>query len=104
MKTIPLNKAFEILKQSSAVIVDGNALVYPSLDEITGDEKNEFLYISWTDQDDAVTYSMKFCEGMNQEVKIDRAEMYLYDTDSDNEHDNVQLTILNPKNLESLIL
>lgn len=94
-KTISLKEAHQILEECSAVIADDNALTYPSLSDLEDDDSNEFLYISWTD-DEGLTYSAKFQEGENQSVKISGSSMFLID----NEGDEMQITILEPKSLE----
>ena len=37
MKTITLTEAYHILEDASAVVVEDDALVYPSLDMISGE-------------------------------------------------------------------
>jgi len=59
---------------------------------------NEFLYIQW--EDEGLEYTLKFCEGDNQEVKVVGSSMFLYDTDSNGEKDHTQITILITKELE----
>lgn len=98
MKTISLKEAYQILEDSSAFIINDSALVYGGFDDLTGDEENEFLYFSW--DEDGLGYSLKFCEGDNQEVKISGSSMFLYDTDAYGEEDHIQITILTTKNLE----
>jgi len=68
MKTISLEEAYNILEQASAIIVD-DAVIYPSLWELNGDDNNEFLYLSWTDAD-YNEFSLKFIEGDNREVEL----------------------------------
>jgi hypothetical protein len=99
MKTITLKEAYQILEDASAVIIDDSVLVYPALDMIEGSDENEFLYLSWDDED-GQEYSLKFCEGENQEVKVIGSSMFLYDTDADGEEDHTQITILTTKELE----
>ena len=99
MKTITLKEAYQILEDASAIILDDSVLVYPALDMIEGSDENEFLYLSWDDED-GQEYSLKFCEGENQEVKVVGSSMFLYDTDSDGEEDHIQITILTTKELE----
>jgi hypothetical protein len=92
MKKIPLKQAFNRLRECAAVIVENNALIYPSLDEITGDKENEFLYLSW--EEDGLSYNVKFVEENNSIVSVsdDGCLMLLID----NEGDRVQLTLLKP--------
>lgn len=92
MKKIPLKQAFNRLRECAAVIVENNALMYPSLDEITGDKENEFLYLSW--EEEGSSYNIKFVEENNSTVSVsdDGCLMLL----KDNEGDRVQLTLLKP--------
>jgi hypothetical protein len=96
MKTIPLTKAQEILQNSAAIIVDNDVVIYGSGDDLNGDDENEFLYLSWSD-DMGREYSVKFREGENRSVAVHNSSMFLID----NEGDEVQLTILQPQNLEN---
>jgi hypothetical protein len=99
MKIITLKEAYNILQDASAVIIDDSVLVYPSLDMIEGSDENEFLYLSWDDED-GQEYSLKFCEGENQEVKVSGSSLFLLDTDANGEEDHTQITILTTKELE----
>jgi hypothetical protein len=94
MKTITLKQAFNRLKESSAVIVDNDALVYPSLADIENNPENQFLYLFW--ELDGQEYSVKCIEQNNQTVKVtdDGSLMLLKDM----EGDKFQLTLLQPAN------
>jgi hypothetical protein len=96
---IPLQKAYQILEDSSAFIINDHALVYAGFDDLTGEEDNEFLYFSWDEE--GLGYSLKFREGDNQEVEIVGSSMFLYDTDANGKEDHTQITILVPKQLET---
>lgn len=98
MKEITLTKAFALLEQASAVIINDDVLVYPSLDQITGDENNEWMNLSW--ENDAQEYSMKFDEGQNNSVfgkspRIENNKLILIDS----EGDEVALTLLESKEM-----
>lgn len=95
MKKITIQKAHQILTDCSALIIDDNTLVYPSLADLEGSDDNEFLYLSWTDEEGR-DYSVKFSEGQNKEVTISGSSMFLVD----NEGEEAQITILAPQNLE----
>jgi hypothetical protein len=92
MKTIGLKEAYKRLKESVAVIVDNDALVYPSLADIENNPENEFLYLSWEEY--GRKHSVRCMEQNNQTIKTtdDGALMILEDT----EGDRVQLTLLQP--------
>ena len=94
MKTIGLKQAFNRLKESAAVIVDNDALVYPSLDDITNTPENEFLFLSW--EVEGKEYRVKCIEKNNQTVKVsdDGSTMLL----EDEEGDKIELTLLQPAN------
>jgi hypothetical protein len=95
---IPLQKAFQILQDASAVIINDQIVVYPCLADLDGDDTNEFLSITW--DEGGLEYSLKFNEGDNQEVGVFGSSMFLYDTDTMDEDDHTQITILVPQNLE----
>lgn len=98
MKTIPLQEAYNILKEASAIMVDdGNVLTYPILpdSDLEFSDENEFLYVTWTDEE-GQEYDLKFTEGDNQEVTVVSSSLFLYDT----EGDAIQISILTEKELE----
>jgi hypothetical protein len=92
-KTITLQEAFTILEDCSALIIDDNVLVYPRLEDLTGDLKNEFLYLSW--EEDGEDFEVRFLEGQNQNVQVSGSSLFLIDSEGE---DN-QLTVLTPKSL-----
>ena len=98
MKKITLKEAYQILQDASAIILDDSVLVYPALSELKDDDTNEFLYVQWDDEGEG--YNLKFNEGDNQEVRIVGSSMFLYDTDSNEDEDHTQITILTIKELE----
>ena len=98
MKNIPLEDAYNILQDASAIIINDSTLVYPSLSDLEGDELNEFMYLSW--EEEGLVYDLHFNEGDNQMVKIVGSSMFLYDTDANGEEDHTQITILTTKELE----
>ena len=99
MKTIGLKEAHQRLVDSAAVIVDNDALVYPSLGDIENSPENEFLYLSW--EEDGKEYSVKCIEQNNQVVKVtdDGSLMMLEDM----EGDKFQLTLLQPANYSNQV-
>jgi hypothetical protein len=98
MKTVTLKEAFRILEDASAVIINDEVVLFPSLSELTEDHTNEFLFFRW--DWDGNEYSLKFCEGDNQKVNLVGSSMFLFDTDADGEEDHTQITILITKELE----
>jgi hypothetical protein len=99
MKTIPLEDAFKILQDASAIIVEDGVLLYPTLSELAFSDENEFLHLMWGDED-GQGYQLVFNEGMNQEVKISGSSMFLMDVDAESDMDASQITILTTKELE----
>ncbi len=95
MKTISLKEAFRMLEDASAVIIDDNFLVYPSLSDLKEDDTNEFMYLSW--ENEGFEYSARFEGWRNQEVEVVGSSMFLY-AEGDNDH--TQITILITKELE----
>jgi hypothetical protein len=98
MKKITLKEAYRMLEDASAVIIDNDVVLYPSLQELEEDDTNEFLFFRW--DDGGLEYTLTFEEGDNQEVKIVGSSMFLYDTDANGEEDHTQITILTTKELE----
>ena len=80
MKTITLKEAYRILEDANAVIIDNDVVLYPSLEPISGDELNEFLFFRW--DDGGLEYTLKFLEGDNQEVKVSGSSICLIDTNA----------------------
>jgi hypothetical protein len=94
MKTIGLKQAYNRLQESAAVIVDNDALVYPSLGGIENNPENEFLYLSW--EVEGQEYRVKCIEKNNQTVKVsDEGAVMLLE---DDEGDKLELTLLQPAN------
>ena len=98
MKTITLKEAYRILEDANAVIIDNDVVLYPSLEPISGDELNEFLFFRW--DDGGLEYTLKFLEGDNQEVKVSGSSICLIDTNAKDKNDYTEITILTTKELE----
>lgn len=96
MKTITLKEAHQILENATAVIVDDMALVYPSISDLEDKDDNEFLFLSWDDED-GETNALYFYERDNKEVKVSHSSMFLY---ADGEEDHKEITILNQTQIE----
>lgn len=94
MSVITLEKAWDLLNDCTAVIVNGQSLSFPSLDILKGDNDNEFLFVGW--ECDKVKFNTKFLEKDNQEVKVNGFEMYLVDY----EGEEVTLNLLSVRKLE----
>ena len=98
MKKITLKEAYHILEDASAVIIDDDVVLYPSLEPISGDELHEFLFFRW--DDGGLEFTLKFLEGDNQEVKVSGSSILLIDTHAKDKDDHLQITILTTKELE----
>jgi len=98
MKKIALKEAYNILEQASAVIINDDVVLYPSLQELEDDDTNDFLYFRW--DDGGLEYTLTFNEGDNQEVTITGSSMFLYDTNANGDEDHTQITVLATKELE----
>ncbi len=90
---ISLEKAFDILENCSAVIID-NVVTYPRLSDLDGDPQSVFLCFDWNSE--GLEYAVNFNEGQNKEVNVYGSFMFLIDEAGDEK----QLTVLEPKNLE----
>jgi len=95
MKTITLKEAFRILEDASAVIINDDVVLYPSLDMIEGSDENEFLFFRW--DDGGLEYALKFCEGDNQEVEVAGSSLFFYAV---GDIYRTEVTILTKKELE----
>ena len=93
MKTIPLDKAFELLCNCTAVIVDDNTVAFPNVADLNGESDNQFLYIGWSLS--GVSFNLKFNEACNREVRTIGNTMYLID----DEGDEYELILLIPQQL-----
>ena len=83
MKNIPLKEAHELIENAAAIIVNHDALMYPSVSDLTGEEDNEFLYVSWTDGD-GWEFEIKAVEENNRTVKVtDQGDLILVDDEGD---------------------
>lgn len=71
--TISLEKACAILNKCEAVIVDKNAVVYPLLEELEDSDVNEFMYLSWEDENNS--YYLKFLEGDNNVIQVKESSL-----------------------------
>lgn len=92
---ITLQQAFEILQDCVAVIVDGDALTYPSSNYLTGDLDNEFMTLRWQDGQ-GLTYESVFVEENNQMVEMADSDLVFTDTKGY----KTVLTILDYKKLD----
>jgi len=100
VKTITLKEVCQILDSASAVVIDDDVVTFPIVSELTGDDENEFLFLSWMD-DGGSEYSLSFSEGLNREVKVSGSSIFLISDSDDDEESETQITILTTKELEN---
>lgn len=94
MSVITLEKAWDLLNECVAVVVNDEQLSFPSLDTIKLDDDNQFLFVGW--ECDKVKFNIKFCEKDNQEVRV--VDFYMYLIDSEGEE--VSLNLLFGRKIE----
>jgi hypothetical protein len=95
MKTITLKEAYQILQDASATIINDDVVLYPSLEAISGDKYNEFLYFGW--DDGGREYNLRFLERDNQEVEVEGSSLFFYAV---GDTYRTEVTILTKKELE----
>ena len=96
MRKISLQEAYNILEDCSGIFAE-DSLISPELSALVGSPENEFMRISWLNEDENEC-STKFTEGDNQTVIVVGASMFL----TDHEGDDIQITILQEKPLEKI--
>ena len=87
-KSITLQEAYDLIAQSEAIIIDREAVVFPSLWEITNEPENEWLYCSWEDSD-YHEFSVTFIEE-KQDILFDGTTIYM----KDSEDEDTEITLL----------
>jgi len=70
MKELTAREVYDVLSNSTAVIIDDDALVYPSLDDLTGDPDNVFVCFSWLDEE-GNEYNFAVIEGTSHYMDED---------------------------------
>lgn len=88
-RNITLEQAYNLIGQCSAVIIDEDHLVYPSIDDLNGEPENEWCYLSWDDGYNE--YCVKFIEA-EQEIMYDGSSIYM----KDNKDTDTKITLLVP--------
>ena len=78
--TIPLAEAVRILKEADAVIADlegGATVLFPGLEDLTGNPENEFLHLSC--ESEGESYSATFAEENNATVEVEDGDTLLFE-------------------------
>lgn len=88
-----MEEAYDLLEQASAVIVDDNAVTYPTLDVFTGEPDNEWLFIKW-ENDEGQEFSVKFNERAAPKISGGKLVMV------DHEGEETTITLLQVWRLE----
>jgi hypothetical protein len=96
MKKIPLQEAYQILEEASAIVVEDQVL-FPVLSPPKGENHHTFLLLEWEDSE-KLWYELEFDEGENQTVAVSGSSLFLFPNDTPEEE--VQITVLQEKNLE----
>jgi len=93
-RKITLIETYELIGNASAIIIDNDALMYPSLDCLTGDPDNEWMYCEW--ECEGLTFCRKFIEE-EQDIYFDGSTI----TMQDSEGDEVDIKLLIPMDLKT---
>lgn len=88
MKTIDLVDAFNLMRLAEGAILEGR-LVELSLIGIEHDPKNEFAYISWSEdvRGEIIEFDVAFRESDNAEVLVDGPYLTLVNADTGEEEE-----------------
>lgn len=89
---IKLFEAHAYLSECVAVITQEQDICHPHVENLKGEEDNEFLFIAWIGMGGDV-YNTKFTEGENSEVEIADGHTLIL---TDYEGDEFMLTLLKP--------
>jgi len=93
MSPIPLETAFEIIDNATAVICGPECgLTYAEVDHLNGEPDNEWLRLAWSS--DKRDFAVKFNERANP--RIHKGRLFLIDTEGD---DN-EITVLRAVDLK----
>ena len=86
VKEITLRKAFEILQQCTAVILEGR-FVEPHLYEIEDEYGNEFMSLQWSEEFEGseLDFVVSFNEGDNLKVPLEGCELTLVNSEGEEE-------------------
>ena len=88
MKEIDLIDAFNFMRLSEGAILEGR-LVELSLVGIEHDKKNEFCYVSWSEniRGEWIDFDIAFAEGDNETVLVDGPYITLINSDTGEEEE-----------------
>lgn len=98
MKSISLEKAFDILQKAPAITVDGVLINSFAVSQLEGKDDHEFMYLEWSDDKDYI-FDTTFSESNNREVFVEGTRLRMINR----EGDEVEIEVLEPKNLEQSI-
>jgi hypothetical protein len=96
MRSINITNAYELLASSSAILLEGRALV-PELANLEYEPENEFLKLRWHEL--GLDFEVTFTEGDNEEVQVEGSVLTL----TNNEGDSEELTLLTEVDAEGLL-
>ena len=94
MSNMDLDDALDTLQSCSALILDGDILMYPRIiREIRNDDNEKLFYLEWIEGEQS--YEICFLENDNQVVGYSGSNMFLTDENGE----EVQITILTEKRI-----
>jgi len=94
---ITLNKAIELLEESSAVIWGDNFLCYAGIRDES--EENPDVFLVLENEVEGELYKVEFSKKDNQTVSVQGSSMFLINTDKEKE----QISVLGPMTLDNPI-
>lgn len=93
-----LDEAYDLLCDCNAIVVNGIYIMIPKLNELTEEDENVFMALSWSVK--GLTYELYFREGNNIEIPIQNTKMFLLDDKSEDDKDFTEVSLLFEMNLE----
>lgn len=82
MKLVNITNAFELIASSSAILLEGRALI-PELTDLEYEPENEFLKLQWHEY--GLDFEVIFTEGDNQEIQVEGSSLTLINNEGEEE-------------------
>lgn len=98
LSRMDLEEAYDLLCDCNAIVVNGTYIMIPKLNELTEEDENVFMALSWSVK--GLTYELYFREGNNIEIPIQNTKMFLLDDKSEDDKDFTEVSLLFEMNLE----
>jgi len=96
MKLVNIGNAYELIASSSAILLEGRALL-PELVDLEHEPDNEFFKLKW--HEFGLDFEVIFLEGDNQEVQVEGSSLILVN----NEGEEEEITLLTEIDAEGLL-